>query len=438
MLFKKRIANRNVNEAMKAKEDQKIIITMKNKSRLSKQDPEIAQLIRHEDLRQIHGIELIASENYVSSAVMEAQGSILTNKYAEGYPGKRYYGGCHVVDEVERLAIKRLCKLFKTEYANVQPNSGSQANQAVYAALMSQGDVLLGMSLDAGGHLTHGSTVSTSGMFYESHGYGVTESGEIDYDMVEKLAIKYHPKVIVAGFSAYSGLIDWGRFRDIADSVDAYLMADIAHVAGLVCTGLYPSPVGYADVITSTTHKTLAGPRGGVIMTNDKNIASLVDKAIFPGLQGGPLMHTIAAKAVAFGEALQSEFKTYQQRVIDNAASMAQVFEENAIKVVGGGTANHLMVIDCGEQTGREIEARLEEIGITVNKNTIPNDKRSPFVTSGIRIGTPAITRRGFTEAECRKIASIISKVISVKEWANFNEKSELISQVHRICAKYA
>lgn len=436
-MFKKKIINRNVNKAMKTKLDQKTIIMMKNETNLSKQDPEIAQLIHNEDLRQQHGIELIASENYVSSAVLEAQGSILTNKYAEGYPGKRYYGGCHVVDEVEKLAIRRLCKLFNTEYANVQPNSGSQANQAVYAALMSKGDVLLGMSLDAGGHLTHGSSVSTSGMFYESFGYGVTPTGEIDYDMVEQLALNHRPKVIVAGFSAYSGLIDWGRFRKIADSVDAYLMADIAHVAGLVCTGLYPSPVGYADVITSTTHKTLGGPRGGVIMTNDKHISSLIDKAIFPGLQGGPLMHTIAAKAVAFGEALQPDFKMYQQRVIDNAASMAQVFDENGIKVVGGGTSNHLMVIDCGDQTGREVESRLEEIGITVNKNTIPNDTRSPFVTSGIRIGTPAITRRGFTEAECRKIASIISKVIKVKDWGCFSEKSDLISQVHRICANH-
>jgi glycine hydroxymethyltransferase len=379
-------------------------------------DDEVWQAIQQESTRQEEHIELIASENYASPRVMAAQGSVLTNKYAEGYPGKRYYGGCEYVDVVEELAITRLKQLFGAAYANVQPHSGSQANAAVYFALCNPGDTILGMSLADGGHLTHGAKVNFSGKFYNAIQYGLNKAtGEVDYEQVESLAKEHKPKMIVAGFSAYSRVMDWQRFRDIADSVGAYLFVDIAHVAGLIAVGLYPNPVNIADVTTSTTHKTLRGPRGGVIMAKaNPEIEKKLNSLVFPGTQGGPLMHVIAAKAVAFKEAQQPEFKTYQQQVIKNARVMANTMIERGYKIVSGGTDNHLFLVDLIDKgiTGKDADAALGSANITVNKNSVPNDPQSPFVTSGIRIGTPAITTRGFKEADARDLANWICDVL--------------------------
>lgn len=367
-------------------------------------DEELRAAITAEENRQEQHIELIASENYCSPRVMEAQGTALTNKYAEGYSGKRYYGGCEFVDLAEDLAIERAKALFGADYANVQPHSGSQANSAVYLALLSAGDTVLGMSLDAGGHLTHGAAPNFSGKVYNAVQYGLNPAtGEIDYDQVEALALEHKPKMIVAGFSAYSGIVDWARFRAIADQVDAYLLVDMAHIAGLVAAGLYPNPVPYADVVTSTTHKTLRGPRGGIILARaNEALEKKFNSAVFPGGQGGPLMHVIAAKAVSFKEAMGDDFKVYQQQVIDNAKTMANTFIERGIKIVSGGTHNHLMLVDLigKEYTGKDADAALGAAHITVNKNAVPNDPRSPFVTSGLRVGTPAITTRGFKQDE--------------------------------------
>jgi glycine hydroxymethyltransferase len=366
--------------------------------------------------RQEDHIELIASENYASPRVLEAQGSVLTNKYAEGYPGKRYYGGCEYVDVAEQLAIDRVKQLFGAAYANVQPHSGSQANAAVYMALLNPGDTILGMSLAHGGHLTHGAKVNFSGKLYHAIQYGLNDkTGEIDYDQVERLALEHKPKMIVAGFSAYSRIVDWARFRAIADQIGAYLFVDMAHVAGLVAVGLYPSPVAIADVTTSTTHKTLRGPRGGIILARaNPDIEKKLNSTIFPGTQGGPLMHVIAAKAVAFLEALQPDFKIYQQQVLNNSRTMAKVFIDRGYKVVSGGTDNHLFLVDLIEKklTGKEAEAALGAAHITVNKNAVPNDPQSPFVTSGIRLGTPAITTRGFREAEARELAGWLCDIM--------------------------
>lgn len=379
-------------------------------------DDEVWQAIQHESTRQEEHIELIASENYASPRVMAAQGSVLTNKYAEGYAGKRYYGGCEYVDVVEELAIARLKQLFGAAYANVQPHSGSQANAAVYFALCNPGDTILGMSLADGGHLTHGAKVNFSGKFYNAIQYGVDKAtGLVDYEQVEALAKEHKPKMIVAGFSAYSRVMDWQRFRDIADSVGAYLFVDMAHVAGLIAVGLYPNPVNIADVTTSTTHKTLRGPRGGVILAKaNPDIEKKLNSLVFPGTQGGPLMHVIAAKAVAFKEALQPEFKTYQQQVIKNAQAMANTMIERGYKIVSGGTDNHLFLVDLIDKgiTGKEADAALGSANITVNKNAVPNDPQSPFVTSGIRIGTPAMTTRGFKEADARELAHWICDVL--------------------------
>lgn len=376
---------------------------------LDKTDPDLMAAIAQENQRQEDHIELIASENYTSPAVMQAQGSQLTNKYAEGYPGRRYYGGCEYVDMAESLAIERVKKLFDADYANVQPHSGSQANQAVYMALLEPGDTILGMSLAHGGHLTHGSPVNMSGKLYNAVQYGIDEAtGEIDFAEVREMAQKHRPKMIIGGFSAYSKRIDWQKFRDIADEVGAYFMVDMAHVAGLVAAGVYPSPVNIADVTTSTTHKTLRGPRGGIILAKaNKDIEKKLNSLVFPGIQGGPLMHVIAAKATAFNEALQPEFKTYQHNVVKNAQAMAQVFMDRGFKVVSGVPENHLFLLDLVDKdiTGKDAEARLGEAHITVNKNAVPNDPRSPFVTSGLRIGTPAGTTRGFDAADFRDIA---------------------------------
>ena len=366
---------------------------------IAKFDAELWQSIQLEDQRQEQHIELIASENYTSPAVMEAQGGKMTNKYAEGYPGKRYYGGCEFVDIAEQLAIDRLKSLYGSEYANVQPHSGSQANSAVFLALIKGGDTILGMSLDAGGHLTHGAKPNFSGKLYNPIQYGLDpETGLIDYDEVEALAIEHKPAMIIAGFSAYSGIMDWARFREIADKVDAYLMVDMAHVSGLVAAGVYPSPIPHAHVVTSTTHKTLRGPRGGIILTNDEAIAKKCNSAVFPGSQGGPLCHVIAAKAVAFKEAASEEFVVYQKQVIVNAKAMAAAFMERGFSIVSNGTENHLMLVSLigKEYTGKDADAALGEAFITVNKNAVPNDPRSPFITSGLRVGTPAITTRGF------------------------------------------
>ena len=373
-------------------------------------DPELGRMIEAEYKRQSRNIELIASENIVSEAVMAAMGSVLTNKYAEGYPGKRYYGGCECVDEVENLAIRRVCELFGAKYANVQPHSGAQANMAVYQALCQPGDTVLGMSLDNGGHLTHGSPVNQSGLLYHIVPYGVDENGLIDYDALRALAKKEQPKMIIAGASAYPRAIDFAKFADIAHEVGAYLFVDMAHIAGLVAAGLHQSPVPYADVVTTTTHKTLRGPRGGVILTNDEELAKKFNKAIFPGTQGGPLEHVIAAKAVCFGEALKPEFKAYQQRVVTNARVLAEALQKQGFDLVGGGTDNHLMLIDLRKTgvTGKELQRRLDEVYITANKNAIPNDPESPFVTSGMRIGTPAVTTRGFGIPEMLRIAEFI------------------------------
>jgi glycine hydroxymethyltransferase len=382
-------------------------------------DEEVFNAITAEDTRQEDHIELIASENYTSPRVMEAQGSSLTNKYAEGYPGKRYYGGCEHVDTVEDIAIARAKQLFGADYANVQPHSGSQANAAVYLALLQPGDTILGMSLAHGGHLTHGAKVSASGKIYNSVSYGInTETGEIDYDEVAALAKEHQPKLVVAGFSAYSRVIDWQKFRDIADSVGAYLLVDMAHIAGLVASGQYPNPVQIADVTTTTTHKTLRGPRGGLILAkSNPDIEKKLNSAVFPGFQGGPLMHVIAAKAVAFKEAMLPEFKTYQEQVVKNARVMAEVFMSRGYDVVSKGTDDHLFLVSFIEAglTGKEVDAWLGAANITVNKNAVPNDPQSPFVTSGIRVGTPAVTTRGFKEAECRDLANWMCDVIDAK-----------------------
>ena len=379
-------------------------------------DPELAQAIAAERQRQEDHVELIASENYASPRVLEAQGSVLTNKYAEGYPGKRYYGGCEFVDVAERLAIERLKQLFDCDYANVQPHSGSQANQAVYFALLNPGDTILGMSLAHGGHLTHGAKVNLSGKILNAVQYGVNADGFIDYDEVEKLAVVHKPKMVVAGFSAYSQLVDWARMRAIADKVGAYLFVDMAHVAGLIAAGVYPSPLPHAHVVTSTTHKTLRGPRGGLIVARNagEEIEKKLQSIVFPGIQGGPLMHVIAAKAVAFKEALEPEFKNYQQNVVKNAQAMAKTITARGYKIVSGGTCNHLMLVDMIGKgvTGKDAEAALGRAHITVNKNAVPNDPQKPFVTSGLRIGTPAVTTRGYGEADCIELANWICDVL--------------------------
>lgn len=398
-------------------------------------DPELGRMIEAEYKRQARNIELIASENIVSEAVMAAMGSVLTNKYAEGYPGKRYYGGCECVDEVENLAIHRVCQLFGAKYANVQPHSGAQANMAVYQALCKPGDTVLGMSLDNGGHLTHGSPVNQSGLLYNIVPYGVDENGLIDYDALRALAKKEQPKMIIAGASAYPRAIDFEKFAEIAHEVGAYLFVDMAHIAGLVAAGLHQSPVPYADVVTTTTHKTLRGPRGGVILTNDEELAKKFNKAIFPGTQGGPLEHVIAAKAVCFGEALRPEFKAYQQRVVINARALADALQKQGFDLVGGGTDNHLMLIDLRKTgvTGKELQRRLDEVYITANKNAIPNDPESPFVTSGMRIGTPAVTTRGFGAPEMLRIAEFIWQAATDFD----NKANDIRRNVRDICANF-
>ena len=378
-------------------------------------DPELAAAIAGENRRQEDHVELIASENYASPRVMEAQGSQLTNKYAEGYPGKRYYGGCEFVDIAEQLAIDRCKELFGADYANVQPHSGSQANQAVYFALLNPGDRILGMSLAHGGHLTHGAKVNASGKLFDAAQYGVNDAGLIDYDEVERLALEHKPKMLVAGFSAYSQVVDWARMRAIADKVGAYLFVDMAHVAGLVAAGVYPNPVPHADVVTSTTHKTLRGPRGGIIIAKaNEEIEKKLQSIVFPGIQGGPLMHVIAAKAVAFKEALEPEFKAYQQQVVKNAQAMANTVIARGYKIVSGGTQNHLMLVDMIGKgiTGKDAEAALGRAHITVNKNAVPNDPQKPFVTSGLRLGTPAVTTRGYGEQDCIDLANWICDVL--------------------------
>lgn len=398
-------------------------------------DPELGRMIEAEYKRQARNIELIASENIVSETVMAAMGSVLTNKYAEGYPGKRYYGGCECVDEVENLAIRRVCQLFGAKYANVQPHSGAQANMAVYQALCKPGDTVLGMSLDNGGHLTHGSPVNQSGLLYNIVPYGVDENGLIDYDALRALAKKEQPKMIIAGASAYPRAIDFEKFAEIAHEVGAYLFVDMAHIAGLVAAGLHQSPVPYADVVTTTTHKTLRGPRGGVILTNDEELAKKFNKAIFPGTQGGPLEHVIAAKAVCFGEALKPEFKAYQQRVVTNARVLAEALQKQGFDLVGGGTDNHLMLIDLRKTgvTGKELQRRLDEVYITANKNAIPNDPESPFVTSGMRIGTPAVTTRGFGAPEMLRIAEFIWQAATDFD----NKANDIRRNVRDICANF-
>ncbi len=406
---------------------------------LESYDPEIAKAISQEERRQEEHIELIASENYASPRVMTAQGSVLTNKYAEGYPGKRYYGGCEFVDDSETLAIERAKELFGADYANVQPHSGSQANAAAYMALCAPGDTVLGMSLAEGGHLTHGSKVNFSGKLYNAVQYGLdAETGEIDYDEVQALATEHKPKMIVAGFSAYSRVVDWQRFRDIADSVGAYLMVDMAHVAGLVATGHYPNPVPLADVVTSTTHKTLRGPRGGIILArkNDE-LTKKFNSLVFPGTQGGPLEHVIAAKAVAFKEAMEPSFKEYQGHVCDNAKVMASVLEDRGYPIVSGGTDNHLMLVSLIEQgiTGKDADAALGRANITVNKNAVPNDPQSPFVTSGLRLGTPAITTRGFGADETRELTGWIADIL---DDINNEETIERVrGQVLDLCKRF-
>ncbi|MFN3965167.1 MAG: serine hydroxymethyltransferase [Silanimonas lenta] len=389
--------------------------------RIADYDTELAAAIAAERQRQEDHVELIASENYASPRVMEAQGSVLTNKYAEGYPGKRYYGGCEHVDVAERLAIERCKQLFGADYANVQPHSGSQANQGVFFALLQPGDTILGMSLAHGGHLTHGAKVNASGKLFNAVQYGVNEQGLVDMDEVERLALEHRPKMLIAGFSAYSQIMDWARFRAIADRVGAYLFVDMAHIAGLVAAGVYPNPLPHAHVVTSTTHKTLRGPRGGIIVMSKagagekaEEIEKKLQSIVFPGIQGGPLMHVIAAKAVAFKEALEPAFRTYQQQVVKNAKAMADALMARGYKIVSGGTENHLMLVDLigREVSGKDAEAALGSAHITVNKNAVPNDPRSPFITSGLRIGTPAITTRGYTEADCIELANWIADVL--------------------------
>ncbi|ETO93668.1 serine hydroxymethyltransferase [Legionella oakridgensis] len=402
-------------------------------------DNELWQAMEAESRRQEEHIELIASENYASPRVMEAQGSVLTNKYAEGYPGKRYYGGCEHVDVVEALAIARAKQLFSADFANVQPHSGSQANAAAMMALLEPGDLILGMALPHGGHLTHGSQVNFSGKIYRSLQYGLdVHTGQIDYDAMEALAIEHQPKMIIAGFSAYSQILDWARFRAIADRIGAYLLVDMAHVAGLVAAGVYPSPIPYADVVTTTTHKTLRGPRGGLILAKaNELIEKKLNSAVFPGVQGGPLMHIIAAKAIALAEALQPEFKIYQQQVLANAKTMASVLMERGHKIVSGGTENHLILLDLIDKniTGKEADAALGRANITVNKNSVPNDPRSPFVTSGLRLGTPAVTTRGFKEREIRLLTGWIADILQ-----NVNDESVIVSvkkQVLHLCSEF-
>ena len=398
-------------------------------------DPILAEAMAAESVRQENHIELIASENYCSQAVMEAQGSDLTNKYAEGYPGKRYYGGCEHVDVVEQLAIDRAKELFGAEYVNVQPHSGSQANSAVFLALLDANDTVLGMSLDAGGHLTHGAHINFSGLNYHAVQYGLVEgTGLIDYEQVDALAREHKPKMIIAGFSAYSQVVDWARFRAIADEVGAYLLVDMAHVAGLVAANVYPSPVPFADVVTTTTHKTLRGPRSGMILARDEKLAKKLNSAVFPGNQGGPLMHAIAAKAVCFKEALEDNFKTYQQQVVKNAKAMAAVIQSRGYEIVSGGTENHLMLISLikQEMTGKEADKWLGDAHITVNKNAVPNDPKSPFVTSGIRIGTPAITTRGFNEAQAGDLADWICDVLDSR--GDEAVATEVRGKVEAIC----
>ena len=401
-------------------------------------DPEIQKAIDQELSRQREKLEMIASENIVSTAVMQAQGSILTNKYAEGYPGKRYYGGCEYVDIVEQLAIDRAKKLFGAEYANVQPHSGAQANTAVYFALLQPGDTILGMNLTDGGHLTHGSPVNISGKYFKIIPYGVDKETErIDYDELERLAKEHQPKLIVGGASAYSRVIDFERMAQIAKSVGAYFMVDMAHIAGLVAAGLHPSPVPYADVVTTTTHKTLRGPRGGLILCRDAEFGKQFNKAIFPGIQGGPLMHVVAAKAVAFKEALSDEFKVYQQQVLDNAKALSDELVKKGFRIVSGGTDNHLMLVDLRSKniTGKEAQFLLDEIGITANRNTIPFEPLSPFVTSGIRLGTPALTTRGLKEDDIREVADIIADVIENREDGAVIEAAK--AKVQAICKKF-
>ncbi|PLV56837.1 serine hydroxymethyltransferase [Thermotoga sp. SG1] len=409
-----------------------------------KVDPEIYEVLVNELRRQEYGLELIASENFASLAVIEAMGSVLTNKYAEGYPGKRYYGGCEWVDRAEELAIERAKKLFGAEFANVQPHSGSQANMAVYLALAQPGDTIMGMSLSHGGHLTHGAPVNFSGRIFKVVHYGVNlETETIDYDEVRRLALEHRPKIIVAGGSAYARTIDFKRFREIADEVGAYLMVDMAHFAGLVAAGIHPNPVEYAHVVTSTTHKTLRGPRGGLILTNDPEIAKAVDKTIFPGIQGGPLMHVIAAKAVCFKEAMSEEFREYQKQVVKNAKKMAEEMKKRGYRIVSGGTDTHLFLVDLTPKdiTGKAAEKALENCGITVNKNTIPNEKRSPFVASGIRIGTPAVTTRGMKEKEMEEIVELIDLVLSnitdEKGTVKPDVQEEVSKRVRKLCERF-
>lgn len=412
---------------------------LKREMNIADYDAELWQAMEQEKVRQEEHIELIASENYTSPRVMQAQGSQLTNKYAEGYPGKRYYGGCEYVDIVEQLAIDRAKELFGADYANVQPHSGSQANFAVYTALLEPGDTVLGMNLAHGGHLTHGSPVNFSGKLYNIVPYGIDATGHIDYADLEKQAKEHKPKMIIGGFSAYSGVVDWAKMREIADSIGAYLFVDMAHVAGLVAAGVYPNPVPHAHVVTTTTHKTLAGPRGGLILAKggSEELYKKLNSAVFPGGQGGPLMHVIAGKAVALKEAMEPEFKTYQQQVAKNAKAMVEVFLERGYKVVSGGTDNHLFLVDLIDKnlTGKEADAALGRANITVNKNSVPNDPKSPFVTSGIRVGTPAITRRGFKEAEAKELAGWMCDVLdSINDEAVIER---IKGKVLDICARY-
>ncbi|EGI15243.1 glycine hydroxymethyltransferase [Escherichia coli M605] len=412
---------------------------LKREMNIADYDAELWQAMEQEKVRQEEHIELIASENYTSPRVMQAQGSQLTNKYAEGYPGKRYYGGCEYVDIVEQLAIDRAKELFGADYANVQPHSGSQANFAVYTALLEPGDTVLGMNLAHGGHLTHGSPVNFSGKLYNIVPYGIDATGHIDYADLEKQAKEHKPKMIIGGFSAYSGVVDWAKMREIADSISAYLFVDMAHVAGLVAAGVYPNPVPHAHVVTTTTHKTLAGPRGGLILAKggSEELYKKLNSAVFPGGQGGPLMHVIAGKAVALKEAMEPEFKTYQQQVAKNAKAMVEVFLERGYKVVSGGTDNHLFLVDLVDKnlTGKEADAALGRANITVNKNSVPNDPKSPFVTSGIRVGTPAITRRGFKEAEAKELAGWMCDVLdSINDEAVIER---IKGKVLDICARY-
>ena len=412
---------------------------LKREMNIADYDAELWQAMEQEKVRQEEHIELIASENYTSPRVMQAQGSQLTNKYAEGYPGKRYYGGCEYVDIVEQLAIDRAKELFGADYANVQPHSGSQANFAVYTALLEPGDTVLGMNLAHGGHLTHGSPVNFSGKLYNIVPYGIDATGHIDYADLEKQAKEHKPKMIIGGFSAYSGVVDWAKMREIADSIGAYLFVDMAHVAGLVAAGVYPNPVPHAHVVTTTTHKTLAGPRGGLILAKggSEELYKKLNSAVFPGGQGGPLIHVIAGKAVALKEAMEPEFKTYQQQVAKNAKAMVEVFLERGYKVVSGGTDNHLFLVDLVDKnlTGKEADAALGRANITVNKNSVPNDPKSPFVTSGIRVGTPAITRRGFKEAEAKELAGWMCDVLD-----NINDEAVIEStkqKVLDVCARF-